>query len=580
MERDDNFKKVTAIKSHNPNHLGDINGGLLYKEMKQPGGFLWPANNNNITLTCFTDGVPLFKSSKVSLWPLYLVINELPPAERFLRKNMMVWGIWQGNDKLRMNTFLYPFVQDLQKLHSEGFTFNDGPKKKSGKALLVIATMDLMARAPVLNMMHHNGECGCIYCETPGITVPSGKGHARSYPYLIDTFQPRTDASVEMNSRLAVDRNKVSVGIKGPSVLHAIPRFSLTKGTAIDYMHGALLGIVKKLMELWFHGKSYQMTYFIGHEITDIDCMLKKIKPPYVLKRLPRRIENNYQHWKASEMRSWLLYYSLPCISESSLPEVYIHHYACLVEAIYLLLGEDISESDLQRAERLLNSFYEHFAELYMDSAVGLNVHNLYHLVQCVRYWGPLWVYSCFGFDKDVLEVVHGTGNVAMQILWCLKAQKELALKTKTLPDGKIKDFFKDMLKGGSRRLPKGIHAQHCRVVQPMGGTFRFNDAVASNLKELFEDDSISEKHFFKSDKIVYGQIILYSKNCTRVKKRNSYTIEIAQQHLDGSDIMQVDYFLMKKDTKQVVAVCTLLRMVRPVVRGRAPHCQIVEKQR
>ena len=28
------------------------------------------------------DGVQLFKSSKVSMWPIWLVINELPPALR------------------------------------------------------------------------------------------------------------------------------------------------------------------------------------------------------------------------------------------------------------------------------------------------------------------------------------------------------------------------------------------------------------------------------------------------------------------------------------------------------------------
>ena len=39
---------------------------------------------DNISLTLNTDGVAVFKSSKCSLWPVWLVINELPPAERYV----------------------------------------------------------------------------------------------------------------------------------------------------------------------------------------------------------------------------------------------------------------------------------------------------------------------------------------------------------------------------------------------------------------------------------------------------------------------------------------------------------------
>ena len=37
---------------------------------------------DNISLTLNTDGVAVFRSSKCSLWPVWLVINELPPSER------------------------------------------------------------------------------------------------------------------------------------------------------------------------------------------------------------------------------------------------------------------------------------------------------------------------------------------------------------------------------------------------------------------------------------------------------------------------------------------------------------------
>lgn len=60
--------------------INDIYQGRAYKEHFQPGKFL--GNPHNISVTGNTDGVDLIKSSKISIWPIYMVINELPPKER------------------------------------------------------------------------------------------------------------------------------------------------------------------------------------------------------------------------------------------------------------------------------------------------------------------------------------------------------------------------------------------------------------------------------------------------------------------------------------------------------------------
>lgn len=40
------------------------------------------ANPANISFTCNTDGVALFTSSSVEIWPVWLSINELPKDKR------------------------------------------------------------------------------------------------------------------------------------------------------------------------------------------------------------------------------------------------------------------------------------------------------------------------------------------------------------------------------------------------------------------------------------------------------------------------------------------------------------------
>lgn len=129
----------------------------------------------------FTDGIPLFKSSGVSLWPVYLLINEIPRKQRFLRKNMILWGVWQGAGKPNMTMFLTPLVQDLNSLYSNGMKLNISGHKLLIKAKLVLVTMDLQARAWVLHMTQHNGRSPCNFCVRPGEVVASGKGHTRAF---------------------------------------------------------------------------------------------------------------------------------------------------------------------------------------------------------------------------------------------------------------------------------------------------------------------------------------------------------------------------------------------------------------
>lgn len=48
-----------------------------------------------------------------------------------------------------------------------------------------------------------------------------------------------------------------------------------------------------------------------------------------------------------------------------------------------------------------------------------MNVHSLIHLVQTVRNFGPLWSYSCFGFENmngHLRKHCHGTRNVLPQL--------------------------------------------------------------------------------------------------------------------------------------------------------------------
>lgn len=72
-------------------NIEDIHDGCIYKKHFKNYGFL--SNTDNISFLWNTDEVPLFKSSKISIWSIFLVINELEPKHRYKSENMLFAGM-------------------------------------------------------------------------------------------------------------------------------------------------------------------------------------------------------------------------------------------------------------------------------------------------------------------------------------------------------------------------------------------------------------------------------------------------------------------------------------------------------
>ena len=66
------------------------------------------------------------------------------------------------------------------------------------------------------------------------------------------------------------------------------------------------------------------------------------IKPPYRITRTPRSIIANMAHLKASELRSFMLIYGLPCLW-GLLPNKYFQHFLSLVDAVFLLFQDSLN---------------------------------------------------------------------------------------------------------------------------------------------------------------------------------------------------------------------------------------------
>lgn len=358
--------------------IEDIYDGQLYKTMA--GGCL-SSDPNCLSVSFNCDGVPIFKSSNYSIWPLQGILNELPPKQR--KENVFLLGLWFGNGKPLMTSFLHPFTEEIKRLSNIGLDLIRGGVIVCCKVFACICSCDSVARCVLQNIHQFNGKFGCSWCHNPGESIEKGRGHSRVYAEGSESFDMRTHANMERHGRKAYRKKEPVHGVKGPTKLSDLPCFDITRGFVVDNLHCVDLGVARQLGHLWFDSANHQQQWYLGRHIQHIDARLKEIMPPNEVTRVPRSISQR-AFWKGSEWHWWLLLYS-PVILQGLLPSLYFKHFLLLVQGVYLLTKSSISHSDINKANFCLSEFVRKFQDLYGISHMTYNIHQLTHLTQAVR---------------------------------------------------------------------------------------------------------------------------------------------------------------------------------------------------
>ena len=359
-----------------------------------------------------TDGVALFKSSRLKMWPIYLALTNLPPLIRMNMENIIVCGMWIGVDKPDMTTLLRGTVRMLENARDFGLRLvtPNGPRMFHFKPL--IGVFDLVAKAPILNMHQFNGKYGCSSCLIPGVW---NSGSRRYLPG--EKYPRRTHNSILTAANQASHTKTVVKGIKGPSILKSI--LNLVDGVPLDYMHNVLEGVVKRMLHCWFDSQNHAEHYYIGRSVKQVDKLLLNQRPPIEFSRAPRSIELHLKYWKANEFRAWLLFYSVPLLV-GVLPPLFLHHYSLLVCAVHILLQNELTVNKIMAADELLSDFCDLLPELYGAQNCTFNAHSLIHLSYYAKLWGPLWTHSAFGFESmngHLHSIIHGKKKVIDQLV-------------------------------------------------------------------------------------------------------------------------------------------------------------------
>lgn len=548
-------------ENHHNSTIKDITDGFLYKSLSSNNGLL--SEPENISFVLNTDGAPVFKSSRISIWPIFLTINELEISKRMMPENMLLAGLWFDSIKPSIEVFLNPILEEFKQL-SKGVQFFSPTKGMFlCKGFLLACTADLPARALLCNSVLFNGAFSCIKCLQKGETAKRGKGHTHIFPFKsVDPKGPvRSTKSILQDAETVMrsGRSKYTVnGIKGPSWLAFFPKFDIVNGMGIDYMHGVLLGVQKLLLKLWFGKEFSSQTFSVFSKLKTVDQRLLNIHPTLSISRLPRSIESDFKHWKASEFQNFLLFYSLPVLKDILDQERFLH-FALFVQAIFILLQNEITVSELKKSEEMLKAFCKKFADLYSACFMTLNMHQLLHLVDNVINLGPLYTHSCFPFeDKNglVLKMIKGSQNIDQQIVTGISfLQKLPELRHSCITKETYLEYlcnsieFPNILKR-KKEIGPGIYL--------LGGiTLRRLSQPEQQAYELYLKDTVQKDLFQTLNRLELNGQILYGIEYLRMKKRNNATVLFKYE--DINHYGNIRFFILTDNQTEVLAVISCL---------------------
>ena len=309
LEKHDNFK-YPFQREADPFFMKDIHDGSVFQQLMINGGLL--STPENVGLILSSDGVPVFKSSKGSLWPVYFMITNIPPHQRTRMDNLIVAGLWFGPTKPNMDILLQPILKNVSSVNQKSAGIQTAVCLQP---FILLGVFDLPAKASATNTKQYNGEYGCFYCLDKGHV----HNRARIYPPT-DSHTLRTTEKMKAWALKANQLNTPQYGVKGTSVLGEYIDFP--QCVPIDYMHSILEGVFKQLMKFWFNSAFHSEPYSLRKHLSKVNKIAGKIQPPNEIQRLPRSL-NQIQFFKASEYRAWILFYATTNTFNVPSPRVY-----------------------------------------------------------------------------------------------------------------------------------------------------------------------------------------------------------------------------------------------------------------
>ena len=185
--------------------------------------------DDTVRLNIHFDGIPIYKSSSVSFWPILCSIHGTSSL-------LFAIAIYYTDKKPDINIYLQKFCLEMKELMAIGIKV----KNKIYKIKLRAFIADAPAKSFVKQIKQHRGYYACSHCTVKGIYNRELK--AMSYNEVNSSL--RTDESFRNNEQPQHHIRKSPLEQLDIDMVNSFP---------FDYMHLVLLGVMRKLINIWLN---------------------------------------------------------------------------------------------------------------------------------------------------------------------------------------------------------------------------------------------------------------------------------------------------------------------------------------
>jgi hypothetical protein len=568
-----NWEDICSNKSTKDDLLSGIHDGRLYDRISHNNiadGF---SKKSAMTFLLNTDGISICNKSKLTIWPVYLVINELPAGKRYLVENVILAGLSIGDEKPHFDLLLKPIVSQLIRFQY-GIVLKFADIITNVKFFLIAGVYDKPARYALINMIQFNGDYGCTKCLQKGESLKTDSGgYSHVYPFQENdpTGPNRTHEEYLDHLKVAQLNNHNEYGVKGACILSCLKFYKPVSSTCIDYMHSLLEGVVKRLFHHWFDSSYSSKSYSLRKYMQEVDLRLSLIKPPKFVPRTPRSIYN-YSLWHANEYLAFIIYYSLPVLDQI-LPKEHFNNLEKLVVFVETLLDSDLSKKRLYDAKQVIQECVCEFEDLYGKEFMLSGSHELLHLVDETLDFGPLNLINCFQFEelnRKLTRFIHGFDLIGEELIKIFQTAQLLSNYSENILNDSLNSYVQDRINLKSSNAKNSRKNNNTAYVKS-----RFEVTTEEKYVKLVSDlCGKNIKIVKKGDKIVFNSVY-YSSYSTKTKRCDACFIAKNGKCGLVEDILIVDDYVIVYARKLVRLMQPFYSPNYPNLRSKLEMCNI-----
>jgi len=285
---------------------------------------------------------------------------------------------------------------------------------------------DAPKRAWLRGLATHGGYWSCDFCFAKG-------KHCRRAGTRIFKFDESKNAELRTHAKTMVILQKIesgeiqlrsneAKGMKFKTIFTQLDNFDVIHHIPSDYMHFAVLGVVKEMVNL---------TFDFGSNVKNCQRLIQatifndEMLDTKTLSDFSRKVRPLFIGMKAIEYRNLALIY-FPYVLEN-LPQTNYadkQMWACMVFVLRAcVLPEDLYdfETNMDHVKRLNEKFLTLHEIVFGDIKSTYNYHQWYHMPDYRSLHGPLTEFSAFPFESSYAQLVNafcaGTASTGKQIL-------------------------------------------------------------------------------------------------------------------------------------------------------------------